>query len=162
MKKLVCDKFRRQTKYGIYRWNPWFILGVAVTLNLTISMALGFPLYLIEQSKDVSNIDTYEDAVWLLWMAASTVGFGDVYPSEGFSRIIVGFMTVPGTMLIGSAINMASTVAFSWADNNVCNAELRAMIHCQDKVMKEMRRDMERMRLHLNVPDVVRVKNDKL
>lgn len=112
-------------------------------------------MYWIESTKEASNIKTYEDAVWLLWMAASTVGFGEVSPTSGVSRIIVGFMTIPGTMLIGSAINMASAVAFSWADNNVCNAELRAMIHCQDKQMNEMRRDLERIRLHLDVPDVV-------
>lgn len=155
MIKIICSKFRVRTKYGVYRWNPWFVLMVAISCNLLMSMALGVPLYLLEIDKETTNVNSYEDAVWLLWMAASTVGFGDVYPAEGFSRIIVGFMTVPGTMLIGSAINMASTVAFSWTDNNVCNAELRAMIHCQDKVMREMKRDLERMRLHLDVPDVV-------
>lgn len=155
MKNIICNKFRKKTKYGIYRWNPWFILMVAVSLNLTMALILGVPLYEIESTKETTTIKTYEDAVWLLWMAASTVGFGEVNPNPGISRIIVGFMTIPGTMLIGSAINMASTVAFSWADNNVCNAELRAMLHCQDKVMREMKRDMERMRRFLKVPDVV-------
>jgi len=155
IKSIICSKFRVQTKYGIYRWNPWFVLGIAVTCNIGMSMFLGIPLFIIESNYVDSNINTYEDAVWLLWMSASTVGFGDVYPTEGFSRVIVGFMTIPGTMLIGSAINMASTVAFSWTDNNVCNSELRAMIHQQDKQLTEMRRDMERIRRYFEVPDVV-------
>lgn len=155
MKDYIVSRFRFKTKYGIYRWNPWFILGIAISTNLIISLVLGIPLYTIESSHQSASIKTYEDAVWLLWMAASTVGFGEVHPSSGISRVIVGFMTIPGTMLIGSAINMASTVFFGWVDNSVCNAELRAMIHCQDKKMKEICRDVERIRLYLDVPDVV-------
>lgn len=155
MKEFIYSHFRVKTKYGIYRWNPLFILMLAITLNLTVSMLLGIPLYLIETAKNSVSITEYEDAVWLLWMAASTVGFGDVVPLRGISRVIVGFMTIPGTMLIGSAINMASNIVFGWVDNSVCNAELRAMIHCQDKKLKEMSRDLERIRLHFDVPDVV-------
>lgn len=155
MKEFVFSKFRYKTKYGVYRWNPVFILGIAICLNLTVSMLLGIPLYIIEMAKGSTSIEFYEDAVWLLWMAASTVGFGDVVPMRGISRVIVGFMTIPGTMLIGSAINMASTIVFGWVDNSVCNAELRAMIHCQDKKMREMARDLERIRRHFDVPDVV-------
>lgn len=158
MKEFVYSHFRYKTKYGVYRWNPLFILMIAVSLNLTVSMVLGIPLYFIESMKGSTSIEFYEDAVWLLWMAASTVGFGDVVPMRGISRVIVGFMTIPGTMLIGSAINMAATVVFGWVDKSVCNAELRAMIHCQDKKMKEMARDMERIRLFLNVPDIVEKK----
>lgn len=158
MKEFIYSHFRYKTKYGVYRWNPLFILMIAVSLNLTVSMVLGVPLYFIEQHKGSTSITTYEDAVWLLWMAASTVGFGDVIPSPGISRVIVGFMTIPGTMLIGSAINMAATVVFGWVDKSVCNAELRAMIHCQDKKLKEMARDLERIRLFHGVPDVVEKK----
>lgn len=103
----------------------------------------------------------YEDAVWLLWMSASTVGFGEVSPTRGISRVIVGFMTITGTMLIGAAVNMSRSVASSWANQkaDVCNAELRTIIHGQNKKMLEMSRDLERIRLFLNVPDVVK-KND--
>ena len=158
MKDFICSTFRYKTKYGIYRWNPLFILGLAICLNLAVSMTLGIPLYFIEVAKGSTSIEFYEDAVWLLWMAASTVGFGDVVPMRGISRVIVGFMTIPGTMLIGSAINMASNIVFGWVDKSVCNAELRAMIHCQDKKLKEMARDLERIRLFHGVPDVVEKK----
>lgn len=158
MKEFIYSRFRYKTKYGVYRWNPLFILMIAVTLNLGVSMVMGIPLYFVESALGSTSIVTYEDAVWLLWMAASTVGFGDVIPSPGVSRIMVGFMTIPGTMLIGSAINMAATVVFGWVDKSVCNAELRAMLHCQDKKMKEMARDLERIRLFHNVPDVVEKK----
>lgn len=155
IKGFIFDRFRHKTKYGVYRWNPWFILGIAMTLNLVVSLVLGVPLWLIERGIQGSNIKEYNDAVWLLWVTASTVGFGDFYPTTGVSRLIVGFMMIPGTMLIGSAINMSSSVVFGWVDNSVCNSELRAMIHAQDKKMKEMSRDLERIRRHFDVPDVV-------
>lgn len=51
---------------------------------------------------------------------------------------------------------VASTVVFGWVDNSVSNAELRAMIHAQDKKAREMARDLERIRKHFGVPDVVK------
>lgn len=160
MKAFLASKFKRQCKHGTFKWNPWFVLVLAVIINLTVACALGYPLYLIELTKETSTIKTYEDAVWLLWMAASTVGFGEVNPSPGISRIIVGFMTIPGTMLIGAAINMASSVMFGWVNQTVTNAELRSGQHNLNKKLKEITRDIERIRQHFDVPDVVERKND--
>jgi voltage-gated potassium channel len=125
-KDKIKNKMTKVDEYGMIEWKVWskIILGFGI-LYCYLAIA-SLPLVYFESENPASNIKDYGDAFWLLQMAASTIGFGDVYPSTLGGKIITAM-----TFYIG--VGLASYVGFTIAsaltgftDAEVQNRELRA------------------------------------
>jgi hypothetical protein len=92
---------------------------------LSLVLGLGYVTYIFEIETELSPVKTYGDAVWLMVMSASTIGFGDVYPITTVGRVMVYSMFLLGVGTLGTLGAIFANKIFGFADTNVKNRELR-------------------------------------
>ena len=111
--------------YGLKEWHPISKITLGFIILYTYISIAAIPLYYAEINSATANITSYRDAFWLLQMAASTIGFGDVYPTTETGRAIVSFSFYIG---VGIAGYIGATIAgffTDFTDKSVQNRELR-------------------------------------
>ena len=74
---------------------------------------------------EASPIQSYTDAIWLMIMSSTTIGFGDVYPITLVGRISVFIMFILGVGILGGMGAVFANKIFGFADTNIKNRELR-------------------------------------
>lgn len=111
--------------YGVKNYN-YTVLAIFLFLVMTgLTLSLGHITYIFEIDNPNSPVKTYGDAMWLMVMSASTIGFGDVYPVTLVGRIAVYTMFLLGVGTLGTLGAMFANRIFGFADTNVKNRELR-------------------------------------
>ena len=116
-------QLHKTDEYNIREYNLWFkVIFAFVILYSYISLA-AYPLYLVEH--EIGNIKNYADAFWVIQMSASTIGFGDYYPTTSTGRWIVAASFYIGVGLAGYIGASISGSLTSFTDTNVQNRELR-------------------------------------
>lgn len=130
-------------KYGIKNWSTWFkiLLGL-FTLYLYIFIA-ALPLYWIESVEESTKITSYRDAVWLLQMAASTIGFGDVYPITELGRLIVAVSFYIGVGIAGFIGATIAGALTNFTETGVRNRELREQNSEILKIVKQIQTNQQ-------------------
>jgi len=112
-------------EFGIKNYNysilGFFSLAVFTLLNIT----LGYVTFLAEISVTGSPVQTYVDALWLMLMSSTTIGFGDVYPITFVGRAAVFIMFILGVGILGGVGAVFANRIFGFADTNIKNRELR-------------------------------------
>ena len=78
----------------------FFVRGVLLALLLVL---LGFALI----TAKVDNI-SLSDALYLVFITALTVGYGDITPSSGFTRIIMVLAGVIGVIFVGLIVAVST------------------------------------------------------
>lgn len=110
-------------EYGVKEYSTWIQLLIPVVLLYTYIHVAGYYLFLLE--KDLGNIHSYEDAKWVVQMAASTIGFGDFYPVTEYGRDLVAASFYVGLGILGFIANTVSNIIGSFTDKSIQNRELR-------------------------------------
>jgi hypothetical protein len=111
--------------YGVKNYN-FFVLAFFLMLVMTfLTISLGHITYIYEIDANNSPVKTYGDAVWLMVMSASTIGFGDVYPVTLVGRIVVYTMFLLGVGTLGTLGGVFANKIFGFADTSIKNRELR-------------------------------------
>lgn len=111
--------------YGVKNYN-FFVISFFLLLVMTfLTMSLGYVAYIFEIEATNSPVKTYGDAIWLMVMSASTIGFGDVYPITTIGRIAVYTMFLLGVGTLGTLGAIFANKIFGFADTNIKNRELR-------------------------------------
>ena len=112
-------------EFGIKNYNygilGFFSLAVFTLLNIT----LGYVTFLAEISVVNSPVQNYADALWLMLMSSTTIGFGDVYPITFIGRAAVFIMFILGVGILGGVGAVFANKIFGFADTNIKNRELR-------------------------------------
>jgi len=72
-----------------------------------------------------SPVENYVDALWLMLMSSTTIGFGDVYPITLVGRAAVFIMFILGVGILGGVGAVFANKIFGFADTNIKNRELR-------------------------------------
>jgi len=112
-------------EFGIKNYNygilGFFSLAVFSFLNIT----LGYVTFLAETSVVDSPVQNYVDALWLMLMSSTTIGFGDVYPITFIGRSAVFIMFILGVGILGGVGAIFANKIFGFADTNIKNRELR-------------------------------------
>jgi potassium intermediate/small conductance calcium-activated channel subfamily N len=68
------------------------------------------------------NFEDYTDTFWVIIITMMTVGYGDIFPSTHFGRVVVFFSALCGTILTSTLIAaMGSFVTFSPKEKKVHN-----------------------------------------
>lgn len=111
--------------FGIKNYNYGFIGVMSLILFLTLIISLGYFTYHAEVNLEASPVQTYSDAIWLMVMSATTIGFGDVYPITIVGRTCVFLMFILGIGMLGGMGAIFVNKVFGFADTNIKNRELR-------------------------------------
>lgn len=111
--------------YGVKNYYTRFLAFASFgTLYLVIAL-FAYLLFHYEMQVTGSNITSYGEAFWCLQMAASTIGFGDVYPVSQEGRIITAAMFYIGVGLVGYIGAIVAEKVMGFSDTNIKNRELR-------------------------------------
>lgn len=130
-------------EYGIKEYRLWFKILMALIVLYTYIFIAALPLYYAELGANEANIDSYRDAVWLLQMAASTIGFGDVYPVTEPGKAIVAFSFYVGVGLAGYIGSSVADFFTSKTDHSIKNRELREQNAEILKIVKQLRKKQD-------------------
>lgn len=128
-------------EYGVKNYNSGFLLLLALVAVAVVSILGGAALLHFESQVSTANITNYGDAVWVMIMSASTIGFGDFYPVTICGRILVGTMFLFGIGTMGFAGAQIANIFLGFSDTNVKNRELRKQL---EEVLREASDQRER------------------
>jgi len=115
----------RVDDFGVKNYNYGFIGTISLILFLTLNLFLGYITFQAELGLEASPIKSYSDAIWLMVMSSTTIGFGDVYPITFVGRASVFIMFILGIGLLGGMGAVFVNKIFGFADTNIKNRELR-------------------------------------
>ncbi len=111
--------------FGVKNYNYGFIAIISLALFLTLNLTLGYVTYQAELGLEASPVKSYSDAVWLMVMSSTTIGFGHVYPISLIGRAAVFVMFILGVGILGGVGAVFVNKIFGFADTNIKNRELR-------------------------------------
>ncbi len=112
-------------EFGVKNYN-YSVLGlVSLSIFALLNFGLGYIAFLAEAEVASSPVKNYVDAVWLMLMSSTTIGFGDVYPITIIGRATVFIMFILGVGILGGAGAIFANKIFGFADTNIKNRELR-------------------------------------
>ena len=100
-------------EFGVKNYNYGVIGFFSLVVFSLLNIILGYVTFLAETSVTNSPVQNYVDALWLMLMSSTTIGFGDVYPITFVGRAAVFIMFILGVGILG------------FADTNIKNRELR-------------------------------------
>lgn len=112
-------------EFGIKNYHLRALLIASVIAMVVLCTTLGYATYHFEVGAEGANVETYTDAMWLMLMSSSTIGFGDYYPVTVGGRVMAILMFVFGVGILGGIGAMFATRMFGFTDTNVKNRELR-------------------------------------
>ncbi|MGD8476615.1 MAG: ion channel [Burkholderiales bacterium] len=112
------------------------VFGVA----FLISLAAGLGFYMLDDS-----VHSFGDGLWLAFVTASTVGYGDLVPSNTASRIFAVIMVLVGFALL-SMVTATISAFFIGEDEKRLRQELHQDIRRLHAEVRALREEMGRMR----------------
>lgn len=112
-------------EFGVKNYNYGVLGGLSLALFALLNVSLGYITYLAETSMIDSPVQNFADALWLMLMSSTTIGFGDVYPITLIGRIAVFIMFILGVGILGGVGAVFANKIFGFADTNIRNRELR-------------------------------------
>ncbi len=127
-------------EFGVTNYNYVALGLLSIALFAVINLSLGYVAFIAETSVTGSPVKNYSDAVWLMIMSSTTIGFGDVYPITIVGRITVFVMFILGVGILGGVGAVFANKIFGFADTNIKNRELRKQneeILLQNKLIHE-------------------------
>ena len=83
-------------EFGVKNYNYGAIGMMSLALFTLLNMGLGYVTFLAETNVLNSPVKNYADALWLMLMSSTTIGFGDVYPITFIGRAAVFVMFILG------------------------------------------------------------------
>ena len=115
----------RVDEYGVRDYKARYLALISfLVLYLTIAV-FAVLLFHFESTSDGANIQSYGDAFWTLQMSASTIGFGDHYPTTPGGYVVVTLMFYIGVGMMGFIGTLVASKLMGFSDTNIKNRELR-------------------------------------
>tara|TARA_B110000467_G_C18230021_1_gene428131 strand:- start:64 stop:519 length:456 start_codon:yes stop_codon:yes gene_type:complete len=112
-------------EFGVKNYNYGVLGFLSLVLFTVIIIGLGYVTFLAETSVTGSPVKNFTDAIWLMLMSSTTIGFGDVYPITFIGRAAVFIMFILGVGILGGVGAVFANKIFGFADTNIKNRELR-------------------------------------
>ena len=124
-KTMEKSNLYRVDQFGVKNYNYGFIAVMSLILFLSLNLLLGYITYQAEVGLEASPINSFTDAIWLMVMSSTTIGFGDIYPITFIGRVSVFIMFILDIGILGGMGAVFANKIFGFADTNVKNRELR-------------------------------------
>jgi len=112
-------------EFGVKNYNYSILGSFSLAVFTLLNVILGYVTFLAETSVVNSPVQNYVDALWLMLMSSTTIGFGDVYPITFVGRAAVFIMFILGVGILGGVGAVFANKIFGFADTNIKNRELR-------------------------------------
>jgi len=112
-------------EFGVKNYNYGILGLLSFAVFSVLNLSLGYIAYLAEITVETSPVQNYADALWLMMMSSTTIGFGDVYPVTLIGRAAVFIMFILGVGILGGVGAIFANKIFGFADTNIKNRELR-------------------------------------
>lgn len=112
-------------EFGVVNYKARYIMLMSVLLMVTLVLSFGSITYYAEIDQEGATVKTFGDAVWLMIMSSTTIGFGDYFPVSDIGRLMVVIMFIFGVGIIGGLGAIVASKIFGFSDTNVKNRELR-------------------------------------
>ncbi len=112
-------------EFGVKNYNYGVIGFFSLVVFSLLNIILGYVTFLAETSVTNSPVQNYVDALWLMLMSSTTIGFGDVYPITFVGRAAVFIMFILGVGILGGVGAVFANRILGFADTNIKNRELR-------------------------------------
>ena len=112
-------------EFGVGNYKTRFIALMSIVLMLSLMLTFGYITYISELGQEGATINDFGDAMWLMIMSSTTIGFGSQYPVTLVGRIMVTLMFVFGVGIIGGLGALIASKIFGFSDTNIKNRELR-------------------------------------
>ncbi|MCI2283155.1 ion channel [Colwellia sp. MSW7] len=112
-------------EFGVKNYNYGVVGFLSLALFAILNISLGYVTFLAETSVANSPVQNYVDALWLMLMSSTTIGFGDVYPITFVGRAAVFIMFILGVGILGGVGAVFANKIFGFADTSIKNRELR-------------------------------------
>jgi len=112
-------------EFGVKNYNYGFLGFFSLGVFSLLNVILAYVTFLAEVSTVNSPVQNYVDALWLMLMSSTTIGFGDVYPITFVGRAAVFVMFILGVGILGGVGAVFANKIFGFADTNIKNRELR-------------------------------------
>lgn len=112
-------------EFGVKNYNYGVLGGLSLVLFALLNVGLGYVTFLAETSVTGSPVQSYPDALWLMLMSSTTIGFGHIYPITLIGRAAVFIMFILGVGILGGVGAVFANKIFGFADTNIRNRELR-------------------------------------
>lgn len=112
-------------EFGVKNYNYGVLGGLSLALFALLNVGLGYVTFLAETSVIDSPVQSYPDALWLMLMSSTTIGFGHIYPITLIGRAAVFIMFILGVGILGGVGAVFANKIFGFADTNIRNRELR-------------------------------------
>ena len=93
------------------------------------------------------KIDSYADGLWLAFITAATVGYGDLVPSAPASRIFAVFIVLLGYAIF-SLVTASIAALFVSEDEQGLEKELHGEIQTLRGEIRALRYEIERLHRH--------------
>jgi len=124
-KAMEKSQLYKEDEFGVKNYNYGVLGSLSLVLFFILNLALGYVTFLAETSVVDSPVKNYGDALWLMLMSSTTIGFGDVYPITFIGRSAVFIMFILGVGILGGMGAVFANKIFGFADTNIKNRELR-------------------------------------
>jgi hypothetical protein len=112
-------------EFGVKNYNYGALGLLSFALFALINIGLAYITFIAETAVTGSPVQNYVDALWLMLMSSTTIGFGDVYPITFMGRAAVFTMFILGVGILGGVGAVFANKVFGFADTNIKNRELR-------------------------------------
>ncbi len=112
-------------EFGVKNYNYGVLGFLSLGLFTLLNMGLGYITFIAETNVTGSPVQNYANALWLMLMSSTTIGFGDVYPITFIGRAAVFVMFILGVGILGGVGAVFANKIFGFADTNIKNRELR-------------------------------------
>jgi len=134
-------------EFGVKNYNYGILGSASLVVFSILNITLGYITYLAETSVLGSPVQNFADALWLMLMSSTTIGFGDVYPITLIGRGAVFIMFILGVGILGGVGAIFANKILGFADTNIKNRELRkqnADIFAQNEIIHEKLEKLEK------------------
>ena len=132
-------------EFGVKNYRYAAIGVSSFIIFFLLNIVFGYITYLAETSVIGSPVQNFSDAMWLMIMSSSTIGFGDVYPITLLGRSMVFIMFILGVGILGGVGAIFANKIFGFADTNVKNRELRKQNNDIYQKLLEIEKRLDRL-----------------
>ncbi|MDC1311502.1 potassium channel family protein [Burkholderiales bacterium] len=128
---------------GLLSTGRWFLargIPLAIGFSLIAWVLSGLGFYFLEPT-----IESFGEGLWLAFVSASTVGYGDLVPTTASSRLFAIIMVLVGFGLFSMAI-AAISAYFVGEDEKLDNARIHGDIVNLRSEIKQLREELHKAR----------------
>jgi voltage-gated potassium channel len=135
-----CTAILMRVTPTIVRWVAQRHLMQILAIGTGLLAISGGGFYWLEP-----RVDSYADGLWLAFITAATVGYGDLVPSSAASRIFAVFIVLLGYAIF-SLVTASIAALFVGEDEKGLEKELHGEIRILRAEIRELRREIELFR----------------